>query len=106
MISLFLFLSLFAHEDLDSTTCTYGKEQVVITKGAKGSYSVQTSDMARGQNFPKPKAKDWYDEKNKQLFDTYTFKSEDLNVVVKRPETKGPVKKTIAIWKNKTFQCK
>ena len=69
------------------------------------TYEVSLPGVKATSNFGKPKMEDKFDGKLKQLFDTYTFESPQGRLVVKRPETKGQIKKPFAEWNKQTFVC-
>ena len=105
MIYSFLILSLFAHEDLASTSCQSGKQKILVTHLAKDKYELKLPGQKKMMPYSKPKVQDEYDATQKQLFDTYHFQINDKKLVFKRPETKGPIKKTRAFFENKVFDC-
>ena len=96
---------LWAHESLPNLNCQLGAESLKIQQGADETYQVTLPGAKSSTNFGKPKVKDFFDPKHKQLFDTYTFKKDKMSLVVRRPETKGPIKNNRATWNNKEFDC-
>ena len=105
MIYLLFILNVFAHEDLGSTKCSSDKEMIRIEKQKDHTYKIKTPDMKAPKFFKAPDVADTFDPKHKQVFDTYSFVEKGLDLVVKRPETKGPIKKKFALWKNKKYDC-
>ncbi len=97
-------LILFAHEALEPTTCTRQDKTIVITKPKAGGYTVTLPD-ASTRSLKAPTVHDKYDPEKKQVFDIYSFAKQGLNLKIKRPETKGPVKKPFAIWKGENYSC-
>lgn len=97
---------MFAHEDLDSTQCQFKEQTITVEKTKDNRYKIQTPGMKNSKVFPKPTPKDVWDPKRKQTFDTYTFADKNFKLIIKRPETKGPVKNKIAMWNNMEFNCK
>ena len=96
---------LFAHEDLETTTCKNGDSELTMTNNGNDTYLFSYAKDKKAISFKKPKVKDFWDAKKKQLFDTYSFESKEHKVIFKRPETKGPVKSTMAEYKGQTFKC-
>ncbi len=76
----------------------------MIAKTKAGTYTVTLPDSSR-QSLKAPTVHDKYDPEKKQVFDTYSFAKQGLNLKIKRPETKGPVKKPFAIWKGENYSC-
>ena len=105
MLLLIVFSSLFAHENLDSTVCKDKKETIEIKQINKTTYKIKTPGAQTAEVFKAPTVKDFWDPKNKQMFDTYTFKRKGFELVIKRPETKGPIKNKRAEWKSRSFTC-
>lgn len=103
----FLFILLFAHQDLPDTTCTLAqqKDKIVVNKGQGTDYNIQLPKHSKPLIFKKPKIKDFFDPKLKQLFDTYSFSQNSVHVVFKRPETKGPVKNLVAEYLGNSYTC-
>lgn len=106
MIYLIFITSLFAHEDLPSMQCHLDKQSIQIELVKHEEYKIKTPDMKTAKVFKDPTMKDVFDPELKQLFDTYSFKKSGLDLVVKRPETKGPIKSPFALWNQKKFDCK
>ena len=104
MTYLLLILTFFAsaHEQLDSMDCKNPKAQLTITKTAKG-YQAQLSQPKKDFFFKNFSVSDQM--KNNQIFDVYKIKNKELDLVVSRPETKGPVKDIVAQLNNMTFTC-
>lgn len=105
MINLILIftLTLFAHDNLHSTKCVNGSEELSITNnGDDGYLFTYRKEEIR---FDKPKVKDFWNPKYKQLFDTYLFENKTHKVTFSKPETKGPIKQTLATYKGKEFKC-
>ena len=106
MILFILFLFLFAHEDLPSIECKKDQAVIGIEHLKSGGYKIKTPSMKMAKTFKNPKVEDFFDPEKKQVFDTYTFSEKDFKLVVKRPETKGPIKNMRATWKSIEFHCK
>lgn len=104
MLILILSTLLLAHEELPSSQCLFENSKITITHKKDGTYSFKEGDK-KEVSLAKPTVKDLWDEKNKQVFDTYNFEIAGQKLVFKRPETKGPVKKILAEYQGKTFKC-
>ena len=103
----FIFLFLFAHEDLPSITCKLDKKKISIIKTQIPKfYEIKTPEMTKQtQVVVKPQTTDTWNEQTKQTLDAYTFKLAEKSLIVKRPETPGKIKKTMAYWEGKVFTC-
>ena len=98
---------LFAHESLDSISCkNSGSQELKIEKLKDHKYRITPPGRTAPVVLKEPESKDVFDPKMKQLFDTYTFKVNGLDLVVRRPETKGPQKTETATWDGSDFNCK
>jgi hypothetical protein len=100
-----LFSLLWAHEDLKSTHCANKELEVSIQLQKDHSYVVTDLKTKDSRTFKRPIIADFWDESKKQIFDTYKFEDGDFKIAFKRPETKGPIKKTFAEYQGQILNC-
>ena len=98
-------ISLFAHESLESTICKNTAGRIQIKKLQGQQYKISMPGKHKTWFSASPTVKDEFDPNIKQLFDTYRFKIEKHELVIKRPETKGPIKKLRAFLDGKPYDC-
>ena len=99
MMHLFLILNfaLFAHEPLKSLDCS-SKSKTLKIRQSSQQYTLELMDGKEARSFTiaKININDEFDSKVNQVFDIYTAKTPQLNLLIKKPETKGKVKEVTA----------
>ncbi len=99
-----IFLS-FAHDDIKSIHCQNAESKMSIIKLENNKYKITLPDN-RSLVYPQsPEVKDVWNPDLKQLFDTYSFKNKDIDLIVRKPETKGPETQTKLTYKTKIYNC-
>lgn len=102
---LWFFVSyIFAHEPIGQLLCKH-QGQVIRISERNNTWLVDNQASGKKNSLTKPKSQDFWDKKNKQLFDIYIFKVNEQSYELKVPEGPGPIKKTQLKFDNQTWVC-